>query len=69
MNEETLILRAMSMLRGSRTYEADARKPAAGGNSKAGSALSLLTHVPRSVAETAVCAALIQLDRESEVPA
>jgi hypothetical protein len=41
MNEETLILRAMSMLRGSRTYEADARKHAAGGNSKAGSALSL----------------------------
>lgn len=69
MKEETLILQAMSMLRGSRTYEKDARKNAAAGNSMVGGFLAMTHHIPRHVAETAVCAALIRLDRESEVPA
>lgn len=64
MTSESLIRLATGMLSGSRTYEADARKHAAGGNSIVGGVLATTTGTPRHIAETAVCAALIRMDRE-----
>lgn len=64
MTEEALIRCATGMIRGSRTYEADARKNAAGSNSKVGGVLALATQAPRQIAEAAVCAASIRMDRE-----
>lgn len=67
MTEESLIRCAVGMLRGSRTYEADARKNAAGGNSIVGGVVALATQAPRQIAEAAVCAALIRMDRENGI--
>jgi len=64
MTTEALIRLATNMLRSNPKYETDARKNAAGGHSLVGDLLVLETHIPRQIAETAVCAALIELDRE-----
>jgi hypothetical protein len=64
MTTEALIRLAIGMLRSNPKYEADARQHAAGGNSIVGDLLVMETNVGRQIAETAVCAALIRMDRE-----